>query len=39
LEADLAELPDLGSAFNHEMVWRHQVAMMERADAAARALG
>ena len=34
-EEDLIELPDLGSAFNDEMVWRHHVAMVERADAAA----
>lgn len=32
---DLAELPDLGSAFNDEMVWRHHVAMVERAEAGA----
>ncbi|MCY3948074.1 MAG: class II aldolase/adducin family protein [Acidimicrobiaceae bacterium] len=25
-EADLAELPDLGSAFNRETLWRHHVA-------------
>jgi ribulose-5-phosphate 4-epimerase/fuculose-1-phosphate aldolase len=30
---DLAELPDLGSAFNDEMVWRHHVAMVERAES------
>lgn len=30
---DLAELPDLGSAFNDEMAWRHHVAMVERAEA------
>jgi 3,4-dihydroxyphthalate decarboxylase len=33
-EEDVAELPDLGSTFNDEMVWRHHVAMVERADAA-----
>ena len=30
---DLAELPDLGSAFNDEMVWRHHVAMVERTES------
>lgn len=27
-EADRAELPDLGSAFNDELVWRHHVAKL-----------
>jgi 3,4-dihydroxyphthalate decarboxylase len=29
-EADMAELPDLGPAFNEERVWRHLVALEER---------
>ena len=29
-EADLAELPDLGSAFNRETLWRHHLAALEQ---------
>ena len=29
-DADLGELPDLGSAFNHETLWRHHLAALEQ---------
>lgn len=29
-EADLVELPDLGSAFNRETLWRHHLAALEQ---------
>lgn len=29
-DADLAELPDLGSAFNRETLWRHHLAALEQ---------
>jgi len=29
-ENDLAELPDLGSAFNRETLWRHHLAALEQ---------
>jgi 3,4-dihydroxyphthalate decarboxylase len=29
-EADLAELPDLGSAFHETTAWRHELARLER---------
>jgi 3,4-dihydroxyphthalate decarboxylase len=27
-EADMAELPDLGGAFNHDTAWRHELARL-----------
>jgi 3,4-dihydroxyphthalate decarboxylase len=31
---DIAELPDLGSAFNDAQVWRHQISRLEHAGLA-----
>lgn len=33
-DEDLAELPDLGSAFNTETAWRHELARLERSLSA-----
>ena len=35
--ADLDQLPDLGSAFNRTVAWRHEQAHLERIEAAGRA--
>jgi 3,4-dihydroxyphthalate decarboxylase len=28
-EDDMAELPDLGSSFNHSTAWRHELARLD----------
>jgi 3,4-dihydroxyphthalate decarboxylase len=38
-EADRAELPDLGSAFNEGVAWRHELARLERAEGTCPVCG
>jgi len=38
-DADLAQLPDLGSGFNDDMLWRHHEARLDHAGLALGAAG
>jgi ribulose-5-phosphate 4-epimerase/fuculose-1-phosphate aldolase len=33
-DADIAELPDLGSSFNDGLIWAHNVALLEHTEVA-----